>query len=70
ASLHSFHLGLAIAAVLVAAGGVAGAVFIRNPRGKVRAESCAGGSLVGASAELAELESRRRALPQPTGSRA
>jgi EmrB/QacA subfamily drug resistance transporter len=30
ASLHSFHLGLAIAAVLVALGGVAGVVGIRN----------------------------------------
>ena len=70
ASLHSFHLGIAIAAVLVAIGGVVGAAFIRNPRGKVHAESCPGGPLVGSSAELAELESRRRALPQATGSRA
>ena len=71
ASLHSFHLGLAIAAALVAAGGVAGAVFIRNPRGRarVRAESCPGGALVGSSADLPALE-RPRALPQPTGSRA
>jgi MFS family permease len=61
ASLHSFHLGLAIAAALVAAGGVAGAVFIRNPRGRVRAQSCPGGALVGSSSELAA---------QPTGSRA
>ncbi|HSZ05735.1 MAG TPA: DHA2 family efflux MFS transporter permease subunit [Solirubrobacteraceae bacterium] len=32
ASLHSFHLGMAIAAALVAIGGVAGVVGIRNPR--------------------------------------
>ena len=35
ASLHSFHLGVAIAAALVPAGGVIGAVGIRNPRREV-----------------------------------
>ena len=69
ASLHSFHLALAIAAILVALGGVAGAVFVRNPRGKVHARSCPGGALVGSSAELAA-ELRPQALAQPTGSRA
>ena len=49
ASLHSFHLGMAIAGLLVAAGGVVGVVGIRNPKGEVLAESCAGGQLVGAS---------------------
>jgi EmrB/QacA subfamily drug resistance transporter len=48
ASLHSFHLGLAIAAALVAGGGLAGVVGIRNPPGRgVRAKDCAGGQLVG-----------------------
>ena len=52
ASLHSFHLGMAIAAALVAAGGVIGVLGIRNPRGgRVRAEDCSGGQLVGASRE-------------------
>jgi EmrB/QacA subfamily drug resistance transporter len=53
ASLHSFHLGMAIAAALVAAGGVIGVLGIRNPRGSapVRAEDCSGGQLVGASRE-------------------
>jgi EmrB/QacA subfamily drug resistance transporter len=53
ASLHSFHLGMAIAAALVAAGGAIGALGIRNPRGAapVRAEDCSGGQLVGASRE-------------------
>jgi EmrB/QacA subfamily drug resistance transporter len=52
ASLHSFHLGLSIAAALVAIGGVAGAAGIRNPtHSAVHAESCAGGALVGASSE-------------------
>jgi EmrB/QacA subfamily drug resistance transporter len=38
ASLHSFHLGLSIAAALVAVGGLAGAAGIRNPRSPVRIE--------------------------------
>ena len=49
ASLHSFHLGLLIAAVLVALGGVIGVAGIRNPRVSVRAADCAGGQLVGLS---------------------
>ncbi len=49
ASLHSFHLGIAIAAVLVAVGGLVGVAGIRNPQVDVRAEDCAGGQLVGVS---------------------
>ena len=52
ASLHSFHLGVAIAAALVAVGGLVGVLGIRNPRIEVPAESCAGGQLVGASSEI------------------
>jgi EmrB/QacA subfamily drug resistance transporter len=54
ASLHSFHLGMAIAAALVALGGVVGAAGIRNPRREeeIHASSCPGGQLVGASSEL------------------
>ncbi len=68
ASLHSFHLGMVIAAVLVAAGGIAGALGIRNARTEqVHAKSCPGGQLVGASSEVDwELEGREAA--QPTGS--
>jgi hypothetical protein len=48
ASLHSFHLGMAIAAGLVALGGLVGVGGIRNPRSAtVHAEDCAGGQLVG-----------------------
>ena len=49
ASLHAFHLGMAIAAALVAIGGIVGAAGIRNPRrlDDVRAADCAGGQLVG-----------------------
>jgi EmrB/QacA subfamily drug resistance transporter len=55
ASLHSFHLGMVIAAVLVAIGGIAGVAGIRNPRREeeeIHAESCPGGQLVGASSEI------------------
>jgi EmrB/QacA subfamily drug resistance transporter len=69
ASLHSFHLGMMIAAVLVAAGGVAGVLGIRNPDPEdVRAESCAGGQLVGASSELGGPLGDRPVGAQPTGS--
>ncbi len=54
ASLHSFHLGVAIAAALVAVGGIIGCLGIRNPRAEVaevKAVECAGGQLVGVSPE-------------------
>ncbi len=53
ASLDSFHLGMAIAALLVAAGGVAGALGVRNPERVVLAEECEGGQLVGAALDAA-----------------
>jgi EmrB/QacA subfamily drug resistance transporter len=53
ASLDSFHLGLGIAALLVAAGGLAGAIGVRNPHRAVRAEECEGGQLVGAALDAA-----------------
>jgi hypothetical protein len=49
ASLHSFHLGMAVAAALVALGGVIGVAGIRNPQVDVHASECAGGQLVGVS---------------------
>jgi hypothetical protein len=54
ASLHSFHVGMAIAAILLATGGIIGAVGIRNKRGSVTAEECSAGQLVGTGRELAE----------------
>ena len=64
ASLHSFHLGLAIAAVLVALGGVVGVAGIRNPQVDVHASECAGGALVGVSPEVVT------DVAQPVGSSA
>jgi EmrB/QacA subfamily drug resistance transporter len=53
ASLDSFHLGMGIAAFLVAAGGLVGAIGVRNPRRAVSAEGCEGGQLVGAALDAA-----------------
>jgi EmrB/QacA subfamily drug resistance transporter len=72
ASLHSFHLGMAIAALLVAVGGLVGAAGIRNPkREQIHARSCPGGQLVGASSDIDWQELPEGRLPpaaQPTGS--
>ena len=74
ASLHSVHLALAIAAALVAVGGVVGAIGVRNPSREVPAESCPGGQLVGASRHLARIGGVGAKVAgesaQPTGSRA
>jgi EmrB/QacA subfamily drug resistance transporter len=72
ASLHSFHLGMAIAAGLVALGGLVGGAGVRNPRREeIHAKNCPGGQLVGASSDIdwRELPDERAApAPQPTGS--
>jgi EmrB/QacA subfamily drug resistance transporter len=47
ASLHSFHVGMAIAAALLAVGGVVGAVGISNKGGAVKAKECGAGQLLG-----------------------
>jgi EmrB/QacA subfamily drug resistance transporter len=47
ASLHSFHVGMMIAAALLAVGGLIGTAGIRNPRGKVAASECEAGQLLG-----------------------
>jgi EmrB/QacA subfamily drug resistance transporter len=51
ASVEAFHVGIGIAATLVAIGGVLGAVAIRNPRREVRSEECAGGQFAGQPAD-------------------
>ncbi|MEP7022658.1 MAG: DHA2 family efflux MFS transporter permease subunit [Actinomycetota bacterium] len=47
ASVHAFHVGIGISAVLVALGGLLGLAGIRNPRRPVRSQECAGGQLAG-----------------------
>lgn len=53
ASVHSFHVGISIAALLVALGGITGLAAIRNPRRVVRAAECEGGQLVGVALDAA-----------------
>ena len=57
-SVDAFHQVVLICGVLVAAGGVVGAVGITNPRRAVDAERCAGGQLVGAPLPAAEARLR------------
>jgi len=69
ASLHSFHMGMMIAALLVALGGLIGAAGIRNPkREEIHAKNCAGGQLVGASSDIDWQDAED--IPAPTGSAA
>jgi hypothetical protein len=68
ASLDSFHLGMGIAALLVAAGGLTGAVGVRNPARKVSAEDCEGGQLVGAALDAAGCHEGDAALTAATAS--
>ncbi|MGA7704287.1 MAG: MFS transporter [Solirubrobacteraceae bacterium] len=65
ASLDSFHLGMGIASFLVAVGGLAGAIGVRNPRRAVSAEDCEGGQLVGAALDAAGCH-EGDLTPQPT----
>jgi len=47
ASVQAFHVGIGIAAALVAFGGLLGLAGIRNPRREVSCADCAGGRLAG-----------------------
>jgi len=47
ASVHAFHVGILISALLVALGGLLGLAGIRNPRRVVRCEDCPGGQFAG-----------------------
>jgi EmrB/QacA subfamily drug resistance transporter len=72
ASVTAFHVGLGIAAALVAGGGVLGLVGIRNPRRFVCAAECSGGQLAGAPHEAGREPVPALAgapSPQPAGAR-
>jgi EmrB/QacA subfamily drug resistance transporter len=53
-SVSAFHEVVVICAILVAAGGVAGAIGITNPRRAVRAAGCPGGHLAGVPRPVVE----------------
>ncbi|HTN25133.1 MAG TPA: DHA2 family efflux MFS transporter permease subunit [Solirubrobacteraceae bacterium] len=53
ASVHAFHVGIAISAALVALGGLLGIAGIRNPRREVSCEGCAGGQFAGQPVDVA-----------------
>ena len=55
-SVRAFHQAIVICAILVAAGGVMGAVGIVNPRRKVEAVRCSGGQLAGVPEPAVELD--------------
>jgi EmrB/QacA subfamily drug resistance transporter len=63
ASVHGFHVGLSIAAALLALGGMTGLVGVRNPRRVVHAYDCEGGQIVGAPLDAAR---SRHAQPSPS----
>jgi EmrB/QacA subfamily drug resistance transporter len=69
ASIHAFHVGVGISALLVALGGVLGLAGIRNPRRSVRCAECPGGQLAGQPVDAGR-ERAGTALPAavPSGS--
>ncbi|MDQ3631860.1 MAG: MFS transporter [Actinomycetota bacterium] len=62
AAIDAFHLGMLIAAALLAVGGLIGLLKIRNPEpGDVRCADCPGGQLAGAPLEVADVPRREPA---------
>ena len=65
ASLGAFHLAMAIAAGLVALGGLLALVGISGRGGRIETDGCAGGALAGAPREAAVERSAPAATPVP-----
>ena len=64
ASVSAFRLGMGIAAVLVAGGGLLGLVGLRNPRRDVKCADCPGGALSGAPTDAGRGGAPRVELPE------
>jgi EmrB/QacA subfamily drug resistance transporter len=58
ASVHAFHVGIGISAVLVALGGLLGLAAIRNPRRAVLCADCAGGQIAGQPLDAVHWQAR------------
>ncbi len=54
ASVHAFHIGVGIAAALVACGGIMGLIAFRRPRRRVLAEDCAAAQFVAQPLDAAQ----------------
>jgi EmrB/QacA subfamily drug resistance transporter len=65
ASVHAFHVGVGISAVLVALGGVLGLAGIRNPRRAVSCADCAGGQLAGQPLDACRDRASEQLLHRP-----
>jgi EmrB/QacA subfamily drug resistance transporter len=63
ASVHSFRIGMGIAAGLAVLGGVVALIGIENPRRRVPCVECPGGALAGASVDAARGIPVRERLP-------
>jgi EmrB/QacA subfamily drug resistance transporter len=66
-SVHAFHTGLIIAAVLAMLGGAAALAGIENPRRRVPCVDCPGGALAGASADVGAPKPGRQREAAPAG---
>jgi EmrB/QacA subfamily drug resistance transporter len=63
ASVHAFHVGIVISAVLVALGGLVGLLGIVNPRRTVPCADCPGGQFAGQPLEVAHAQPIGTAAP-------
>jgi EmrB/QacA subfamily drug resistance transporter len=65
ASTAAFHLGIAIAGLLMIAGGIVSGLGIENPRHKVEAVPAGGAAAAGECGHSAECDSQPEAVPAP-----
>jgi EmrB/QacA subfamily drug resistance transporter len=63
AGVETFHVAALIGALMLAAAGVLGGVFLRNPRRPTEARGCPGGQLVGAPEEAGLAVAAREPAP-------
>jgi EmrB/QacA subfamily drug resistance transporter len=72
ASVSAFRVGIGIAVLMVAVGGVVGSFGIRNPKREVKSEDCPGGQFAGVPEEAARqspCDWHREREPEPSAAR-